>query len=1048
MQEIKNGIDRTHLNTLQNDSKKIQYIDKFAAVVKNNATLYSKYADKKNNELIQSVSLLYWNIANLYREHGMLIEGEKYMRERLRLFESAGIVNIDYADAIIGLANWMDIYNHDYIATLEWHKKHVEVVAAICNNRDDPQLQIAIKEMAGCYGARFVRTELDYYVNNDASYDDILPIIKVWKSILADLYRQLGQSYVDKILENYSNSIIKEYHIEGRDRYWHSNTLNSSIMSEITYYIRNHDLTSAENAILELKNTIDRYNLKNLHISAAINVAILYMESSYNIRAKDIFFDLYTYMTSDDTISQNHQDDIEFCGSCLANIAGVRLGDMEMAYKVLLQRRRLYGSNEQEIRESYMDIHNYINDMRTLCSLEQKMYNFDQALSYIESAHEAFIEYKHKLSTPIRIIEEQSILAQEGDILRSLGNYEAAEKILNQSISLYNDNSDLASNIWPVDSYMNLANLYYDKHDYESAKIILLKILKYYEQSYSERVVGPASYLMDIYLKEHNYMEARKYFSYTWENTRNYIQEQFISMTKGERSIFWGQEWGTQEIYGGIALSAQSFFDADYYDIVLFCKGLLLRAERDISEFVRKSDIPKLKIAYQRFIDATKTKERDKDIYEKELMYLLSLLAHQNFSDVVTWNDIKLKLKTKDVSIEFVECWQQDNKTYAALILRKDWDRPQMIPLCTKEELEQISSINLEDEKWRKNSFARKDLDKRYFKKGYSLIWSKLEPYINEGDNVYFSPSGLLHQINVEVLRDSTGLQANEKYNLYRVSSTRQLCIKKPKIKYTNATLYGGLIYEMDSTQMIAQSRTYHSTDNYVASRGFVADSTTRVGWKYLSATKSEVEMIARQMHDHRIRPKRYTETAGTEESFKALSGRHIPIIHLATHGFFLKDEEAQMQDYFQAFDLEQYRNVEDNSMKRSGLILAGGQRAWLNEPIPANVEDGILLAEEIATMDLSGTDLVVLSACQTGLGEITSEGVFGLQRAFKKAGVQTLIMSLWRVNDEATSLMMQTFYEQLLSGQSKREAFALAQQAVKEKFIDPYYWAAFIMLD
>jgi CHAT domain-containing protein len=133
-------------------------------------------------------------------------------------------------------------------------------------------------------------------------------------------------------------------------------------------------------------------------------------------------------------------------------------------------------------------------------------------------------------------------------------------------------------------------------------------------------------------------------------------------------------------------------------------------------------------------------------------------------------------------------------------------------------------------------------------------------------------------------------------------------------------------------------------------------------------------------------------------------------------------------------------------------LILAGAQKAWLGEPIPDNVEDGVLLAEEIATMDLTGTDLVVLSACETGLGEITSEGVFGLQRAFKKAGVQTLIMSLWKVDDNATSLFMRTFYKQWLGGKSKHAAFLDAQAAVREckesDYSNPYYWASFIMLD
>ena len=132
----------------------------------------------------------------------------------------------------------------------------------------------------------------------------------------------------------------------------------------------------------------------------------------------------------------------------------------------------------------------------------------------------------------------------------------------------------------------------------------------------------------------------------------------------------------------------------------------------------------------------------------------------------------------------------------------------------------------------------------------------------------------------------------------------------------------------------------------------------------------------------------------------------------------------------------------------RSGLILSGGNSAWLGKEVPEGIEDGVLTALEISTMNLSGTDMVVMSACETGLGDITSDGVFGLQRAFKMAGVQTLVMSLWKVDDNATSLMMQTFYEHLLSGMSKREAFSLAQTAVRAKYLDPYYWAGFVMLD
>ena len=134
--------------------------------------------------------------------------------------------------------------------------------------------------------------------------------------------------------------------------------------------------------------------------------------------------------------------------------------------------------------------------------------------------------------------------------------------------------------------------------------------------------------------------------------------------------------------------------------------------------------------------------------------------------------------------------------------------------------------------------------------------------------------------------------------------------------------------------------------------------------------------------------------------------------------------------------------------MLRSGLMLAGGNRAWMGDSIPNAIEDGILTAKEISHLDLRGTELVVLSACETGLGDVSSEGVFGLQRAFKQAGAQTIIMSLWNVKDEATKYLMTNFYSYLMQGMSKREAFIQARNKCRDQFPDPEAWAAFIMLD
>ena len=151
-------------------------------------------------------------------------------------------------------------------------------------------------------------------------------------------------------------------------------------------------------------------------------------------------------------------------------------------------------------------------------------------------------------------------------------------------------------------------------------------------------------------------------------------------------------------------------------------------------------------------------------------------------------------------------------------------------------------------------------------------------------------------------------------------------------------------------------------------------------------------------------------------------------------------------------------RYVEDKALTRSGLFMAGANNILSGDTIPEGVDDGILTAQEIAQMNLRGTDLVVLSACQTGMGEISGDGVFGLQRGFKKAGVNSLLMSLWDVDDDATQMLMTSFYRNLMAGQTKQQSLLNAQNTVRDfsgqingkhrDFSNPRYWAAFILLD
>ena len=218
--------------------------------------------------------------------------------------------------------------------------------------------------------------------------------------------------------------------------------------------------------------------------------------------------------------------------------------------------------------------------------------------------------------------------------------------------------------------------------------------------------------------------------------------------------------------------------------------------------------------------------------------------------------------------------------------------------------------------------------------------------------------------------------------------------------------------------------------------------------------------MIAADMKLHRVPYVYYNGTDGTEESFKQLDGTRPKLMHIATHGFFLTEEEAKKSWLtspkmllMAENPLKASRPVEDKPMTRSGLLLSGCNHAIQHEQIPESEEDGILTAQEISTLDLRGLDLVVLSACQTGLGDVVSgEGVFGLQRGFKKAGAKTILMSLGKVDDEATRILMVEFYRNLMNGMTKWQSLKDAQQYLRKvdngKYDAPKYWASFIMLD
>lgn len=497
--------------------------------------------------------------------------------------------------------------------------------------------------------------------------------------------------------------------------------------------------------------------------------------------------------------------------------------------------------------------------------------------------------------------------------------------------------------------------------------------------------------------------------------------------------------------------------DTSLYDFLLFNKGLLLGTAISYSKAIYDSGNDEVVSQYERllnlnrFLNGEKTSDNlDVSMDEAKaqasaLERELTLYLRQNggYTDGLdyTFSDVQNALKADEIAIEFVTYinYSDDTTCYAALLAAPGWEGPKYVHLCNKEDLDRI--VSLSPDRLYGESAASED--------AFNLIWTPLIPHLSGIKTVYFSPAGYLNKMAIEHLYNGEK-HFDAMYDVVRLSSTREICFKSPQYKYASAVLYGGLTYDEDDATMIAESRKIRGEQASMTEvfRGFDS-SVTRKGWKYLPGTLEEVNQVSSIISKNKISCEVFTSGEGNEESFKALSGNNFGILHIATHGFYMTETQAERNDYFATNPfVSQNAGSGISPLHRAGLLMAGGNKAWKGEPVPDGVEDGILTAAEIASLDLNSCDVVVLSACETGLGEITDEGVLGLQRAFKNAGVNTIIMSLWEVDDQATSLMMQTFYRNLVRGKNKRESFTTAQDEVRKKYSDPRYWAAFIMLD
>ena len=526
------------------------------------------------------------------------------------------------------------------------------------------------------------------------------------------------------------------------------------------------------------------------------------------------------------------------------------------------------------------------------------------------------------------------------------------------------------------------------------------------------------------------------------------IKKRIPYMNTAKREGFWSPLSSLLTYMTPYALKAE-LYQTDYtktcYDALLLSKAFLLDSERSVYNIVQQDGD---KTDMQTYMNIALLNDQIKEWEKKYVQYADSILTAtgevsrlestlmnrcKSVGDItsfmdVDYNSVKKSLGKNDVLIDFTDFVPNaGGRRYAAYIVNKKQKYPLLKPLFAESQIDSLGIV-------RPDMFYDKDFAAEVIK----LLWNPLKEHILEGSTVYYVPSQMLFQVCLESLPLEDGTLLGDHYHFVRLSSARELVRKQNKSNAASAVLYGGLQYDLEPNVMAENAKQYDLSSLMVMRGDYIVRGDSI--FRELPGSKVEVERISEILNRSKFEVTPYTGVNGTEESFLSMHGKAPRILHLATHGFYYTPTEAEEVDYLRGYS---------DAMSLSGLIMSGGNAAWLGEELPAGTLGGVLTANNIAHLDLSNTDMVILSACQTGQGNATAEGLYGLQRAFKKAGVGKMVMTLWSVSDKVATEFMIKFYESLVENDwDKHKAFEQTKSYIRTQHPDPYHWAAFVMLD
>ena len=636
-------------------------------------------------------------------------------------------------------------------------------------------------------------------------------------------------------------------------------------------------------------------------------------------------------------------------------------------------------------------------------------------------------------------------------------------------------------------SLNNLAYLYTSTGKYDKAeqlyKSSLAKLKKAFGPENTEYALV-VNNLASMFMIKGEYFQAEKYFiEYNQIEIKNMLSV-FDNLSENEKGNYLEDKLILNDENNSFLYNHKKqnpLLSQTNYNLQLLLKSLSLASTKTVMEAVRNSGDTSVQILFDKWKanksilakqyslpviqrrDDLKSIEEQTENQEKELTRKSAEFKNQQQSLEIKTPNVRSRLNEDEIALEFVRFellnkkWT-DSIMYAAYILTAKDSIPIFVPLCEEKQLQQLfdsagATANAMVSKFYRglelgNTGTAASLGKYL----YNLVWAPLDPYLKGIKKISYSPAGKLYSIAFHALPVDSNKILMDKYELNQYTSTRQVALRKEQetnSKIQSISLFGDARFTMDSTT-IAQLKTNNTASNIYTPPNRGNRGST---WTDLPGTAEEVKKIKQLFEQNqsagqagKISTKSFTQSAANEENLKALSGNSPQILHIATHGFFLPEPGKKKKDNFS--DNENSYSLADDPLMRSGLILSGGNHAWSGKAPIEGVEDGIATAYEISQLNLSNTELVVLSACETALGDVKgSEGVFGLQRAFKMAGVKKMIVSLWQVPDKETAELMTSFYNYWLKGKTIEQAFAQAQAEMRKKY-SSYYWAAFVLVE